>query len=45
MMMVIKVIDVVLWEDFGFKYIMWVYFGRRGVYVWVCDKKVRLMDD
>lgn len=45
MTMAIKVIDVTLREDFGFKHIMWVYSGRRGAHAWVCDKKVRSFDD
>ncbi|KAK2628928.1 hypothetical protein QTJ16_002031 [Diplocarpon rosae] len=43
--MAIKVIDVAMRDDFGFKHIMWVYSGRRGAHAWVCDKKARQMDD
>ncbi|KAI9840914.1 MAG: hypothetical protein M1837_001241 [Sclerophora amabilis] len=43
--MAIKVVDLALKEDFGFKHIMWVYSGRRGAHAWICDKRARDMDD
>jgi len=43
--MAIKVIDIALKEDLGFKHVLWVYSGRRGAHAWVCDKRARVMDD
>ena len=37
----IKVINSVIKEDFGFKHVLWVYSGRRGVHCWICDEEAR----
>uniref|UniRef100_A0A7S4QK67 DNA primase n=2 Tax=Ditylum brightwellii TaxID=49249 RepID=A0A7S4QK67_9STRA len=45
MTMAVKVMDVGLKEDFGFKHVAWFYSGRRGVHAWVCDGMARGLTD
>ena len=41
----LKVISTGLQQDFGFNKLLFVYSGRRGVHIWVCDKKARALSD
>jgi DNA primase small subunit len=39
-----KVLREVLYEIFGFRKILWVFSGRRGMHAWVCDPEALNLD-
>lgn len=40
-----KIITTTLTEDFGFTQYLNVFSGGRGLHIWVCDERARMMSD
>lgn len=41
----VEILEKALEEDFDFHKMMLVFSGGRGLHIWVCDKKARLLKD
>lgn len=41
----VRVLDKGIRDQFGYKYLLWVYSGRRGIHLWISDQEAMELTD
>ncbi|OBZ67980.1 DNA primase small subunit [Grifola frondosa] len=41
----VRVMDRSIRDQFGYKYLLWVYSGRRGIHLWISDREAMELTD
>jgi DNA primase small subunit len=41
----VEVLDEAIRDQYGYKHLLWVYSGRRGIHLWISDKEALELTD